>query len=565
MSAPQVYRPPRPPQPIDLRLDANEGAAPSVAASRLDDSALPELIRRYPDDGPLTEALASRLGLDPRQVLVTAGADDAIERVLRAFAAPGREVIVPQPTFGMISRYVEGCGARLVPVPWIEGPWPIDAVLERLGPRTAVIVVVTPNNPTGATASAEALDRLARAAPRAVLLVDLAYVEYAETDLTARALEWPNAVVCRTFSKARGLAGLRVGWAAGPTGVIEALRRVGHPFACSSLSLALARAALEPERAPALAAHVEQVRDERRALTVALGELGCKVLPSEANFLLVRPPQPGGARWLWEGLAGLGIAVRRFADPQLEPWIRITLPGDRAAFARLLEACATVLRPEALLLDLDDTLIDTSRSFRRAIVEAAAHFGVRLDEEEICRAKAAGGANDEWVLAGEMLAARGVHPEPEAITEVCEALYRGRGGGPALADLESPLVDPARLERLARRLPLGLVTGREHRDARGALERWGLAPAFTTLVGADEAPTKPSPAPLRLALERLGARRAWMVGDSPQDIAAARAAGVLPIGVIAPGAPPEGTRSALLAAGAARVIDGVDELERMLP
>ncbi|MDQ7087380.1 MAG: aminotransferase class I/II-fold pyridoxal phosphate-dependent enzyme [Acidobacteriota bacterium] len=152
----------------------------------------------------------------PEQVLVTAGADDAIERVVRAFAGGGRQVIVPQPTFTMIDRYVQRCGAKSVAVPWLEGPWPLDAVLSRIDERTAVIAVVSPNNPTGLTCAPEILARLSKAAPRAVLLVDLAYGEYAATDLSACARKLPNAVVCRTFSKARGLAGLRVSCSGSP-------------------------------------------------------------------------------------------------------------------------------------------------------------------------------------------------------------------------------------------------------------------------------------------------------------------------------------------------------------
>ena len=168
----------------------------------------------------------------------------AIDRLCRAYLAPGRRIVMPQPTFVMLPYYAALAGAEIDAVPWREGPYPLEAVLDAVTEQTAVIVVVSPNNPNGAVATAADLRALAEAAPHAVLLVDLAYAEYADEDLTAAALSHPSAVVVRTISKAWGLAGLRVGYAVGSPELIAILRVAGGPFSVSGLSLAVAERAL---------------------------------------------------------------------------------------------------------------------------------------------------------------------------------------------------------------------------------------------------------------------------------------------------------------------------------
>ncbi len=345
------YRVPRHPAPVDLHLDGNEGAVPPPDLLDALAARGPDAFRRYPDAAPLAARIAARLGLAAEQVMVTAGADEAIERLCRAVLAPGRALVLPVPSFEMIERYA------------------------RIAPETALIAVVSPNNPTGAVASAEDLRALSAAAPQAVLLVDLAYGEFADEDLAPAALALPNAVVTRTFSKAWGLAGLRVGYAAGPAEIVGWMRAAGGPYAVASASLALAEAWLERADGE-VARFVTRVRGERERLTARLARLGARPEPSQANFAFARFRD---ARFVRDALAGLGIAVRHFAGrPGLEDALRITCPGDDAARERLERALDAALAPQALLFDLDGVLADVSRSFREAIVRTAAGYGVTI-------------------------------------------------------------------------------------------------------------------------------------------------------------------------------------------
>lgn len=336
-----AYMPPKHPAPIDLNLAGNEGAHPP--ASLLTALATDDL-RRYPSAAALERELADRLGVGPGQVFVAAGGDEAIDRVCRAFLAPDRAIVLPAPTFVMLPHYSALAGARVIEVPWPGGGYPVDAVLDAIGPETAVVTVVSPNNPTGAVASADVLRRLSAAAPHAVLLVDLAYVEFAdpEHDLTEVALSLPNAIAIRTLSKAWGLAGLRVGYAVGPAHLLEWLRRAGGPYSVAAPSLALAGRALDEGRA-AECDYVARARVERDRLAAAARAVGADALPSQANFVLLRGLN---AIWLRDALAGLGIGVRVFPEvPALDGCARVACPGDGAALERVERALRAALAP----------------------------------------------------------------------------------------------------------------------------------------------------------------------------------------------------------------------------
>src|ERR1041385_6945422 len=191
-----------------LRLNSNEGPRASRALltelAELD----PELLRRYPDAAAVEAALAARVGVSEDRILVTAGADEALDRIYRAYAGPDRPVLLPEPTFDMLERFAALAGAPLVRVPWLTDAFPLEQILVQLDDRVAIVVIVSPNNPTGGVASRDDVRGIAAAAPRSLLLLDQAYVEYADEDTDPVVLDLPNVVVehvsCRARSPQRG-------------------------------------------------------------------------------------------------------------------------------------------------------------------------------------------------------------------------------------------------------------------------------------------------------------------------------------------------------------------------
>mgnify|MGYP000263820379 CR=1 FL=1 len=348
----KAYGVPKPPGAIDLYLDGNEGLAAPLDLAEISSPEFAERARRYPSAAVLETKLAIRFGVSPDRVIVTAGGDDALDRACRSMLTLGLEIIIPTPTFEMFPRYAELAGATAITVPWLDGPYPTEAVLARVTERTRVIVVVTPNNPTGLVANAADIRRVAYAAPHALIVVDLAYVEFADEDPTATVLELPNAIAVRTFSKAFGLAGLRVGYALGSARVIGWLRTAGGPYPVSSLSLALAASRLESS-AEIMRAFVQQVRAERDQLHAQFEMMGrssspgtaqsIKAWKSQGNFVLARLPDAAAAH---AALAARGIAVRAYpGKPDLHDCLRITCPGNVAQFTRLRSAISEIFAP----------------------------------------------------------------------------------------------------------------------------------------------------------------------------------------------------------------------------
>jgi HAD superfamily hydrolase (TIGR01548 family) len=244
--------------------------------------------------------------------------------------------------------------------------------------------------------------------------------------------------------------------------------------------------------------------------------------------------------------------------------LRITLPGDGEGFARLTGALALALAPDALLLDLDGVVANVEGSYRACVLATARDFGVEVSRDDLLRATLDGDANNDWVVTRRLLAAHGVGRPLEEVTARFQAHYLGTGGTPGLRETERLIVPREELQALGRRLPIAIVTGRPRAEAEWFLARAGIADLVRALVALEDGPLKPDPTPVRLAMRRLGASRAWMVGDTPDDVRAARAAGVVALGVTAPGDSREAVEPRLRDAGAALVLDRLSDLERVL-
>lgn len=543
-----------------LDLSLNEGASPPAETLRRLIDHGPQLLAKYPNPAPLEAAYAAFLGARPSQVLATTGGDDAIDRIVRAHAGPGRELVFPSPTFEVIPDCGRRAGATLRPVEHEWGTPPIDSVLDAVTEKTALVAVVSPNNPTGCGFGKADWLRLVRALPEhVVLMADLAYVEFADEDPTPALLGRPNVVLVRTLSKAWGLAGLRVGFAVGEPERIAELRRQGGPFPVSGVAVAVATERLA-RGADDMRAFAAAVRKRRERLANLLRAAGGGPVPSQANFVLARLPD---ARWTALGLEAQGVRVRRFGH--LPEHVRVAAPANDEGLARLERALGCMREPEALLFDMDGVLADVRRSYREAIAATCRSYGVEVGPAQIEAAKAKGGANDDWELTRALVRDAGVVASFADVRDRFEKAYQGTEDEPGLRRSETLLPDRGWLAALAGRFRLGVVTGRPRADARRFLEEHGLARFFSAVVCREDAPLKPDPAPVLLALQQLGAGSAWMFGDTPDDIVAARGAGAVPVGVLPPGAGPK-MEAALRDAGAARIVDAADAAAwRQLP
>jgi HAD superfamily hydrolase (TIGR01548 family) len=263
-------------------------------------------------------------------------------------------------------------------------------------------------------------------------------------------------------------------------------------------------------------------------------------------------------------MAGMGVAIRYLPDPEGDR-VRITCPAGDQSWDMLERAIRTVMTPQALLFDMDGVLADVSRSYRQAIITTASSFGVEISAEDVARAKTAGNANDDWQLTANLMASRGVERPLAEVKERFEAFYQGAPGRPGLRETETLLVPADVLRRLSRRYQLGIATGRPRADAERFLSRFGLSGCFACCVTREDGPLKPDSFAVSDAMRHLGVERAWMFGDTPDDIRSARGAGALPVGVLPPENSATALEPALITAGAAWVLPSMTSLEGILP
>lgn len=307
-----------------MRLDFNEN---TIACSPKVREVLSRIsagdLTRYPERGPVERVVAEHLRVQPEQVLLTNGVDEAIHVLFETFLDAGDELLLPVPTYTMYEVYASATDARVVPVQASDDlQFPFDRLMNAITPRTRIIAIANPNSPSGSTATREQIIQLAQLAPKAVVLVDEAYFHFHGETVIDLIDTLPNVMIARTFSKAYGLAGLRLGVLAGSVELISWIRRVLSPYSVNSLALACLPPALEDTAY--LDWYVGEVLAARSDFGAALDAARVRRWPSHANFILVYigPQQTEFVRLMSAG----GVLVRdRSNDPGCDGCVRITI------------------------------------------------------------------------------------------------------------------------------------------------------------------------------------------------------------------------------------------------
>ena len=321
---------------VGLLLDFNEntvGCSPRVL-ERLRQLEFDELAR-YPERESVEGHVARHLDVDPGELLLTNGVDEGIHLLCETYLEPGDEVLVVVPTFSMYEIYAAATGAHVVTIP--AGPdfrFPTDELLARITSRTRLIAIANPNNPTGVVVARQELLRILQAASETAVLVDEAYFDFYGNTVLDHVPSCPNLFVARTFSKAYGLAGLRIGVLVGPRAQMPMVRRVSSPYNVNAVALACLPEALADSEY--VRQYVAEVRQGRERLQQELVALGLQFWPSEANFVLVNIGNKHDS--FVRAMREHGILVRdRSRDPGCDGCVRISV-GSNAQTERLISA-----------------------------------------------------------------------------------------------------------------------------------------------------------------------------------------------------------------------------------
>lgn len=299
----------------------------------------------YPDGNGfiLKQALASKFGLASSQLTLGNGSNDVLDLIARAYLGPGRDAVYSQYGFAVYPISTQAVGANGIEVPACEYGHDLDAMADAITDTTAVVFVANPNNPTGTWFTKSALDRFLRRVPaRVIVVLDEAYTEYVDEAEFPNGFDYlpayPNLVVTRTFSKAYGLAGLRVGYSVSNPQIADALNRVRQPFNVDSLALVAATAALHDDE------YLEKSRSVNheglRLLEKGFQALGLRYIPSVGNFITVHFEQP--AHSIYQRLLQQGVIVRPVANYGMPHSLRVSV-GTLTENQRFLAALGQVL------------------------------------------------------------------------------------------------------------------------------------------------------------------------------------------------------------------------------
>ena len=554
----QGYEPPLYLDNYLMKLDLNEniiGPSPRVIEALRDISK--EDLQFYPAYGKLISKIAEYNEISPEMILPTNGADEAIKYIFDTFIEFGDTVLTVTPTFSMPQIYAKTSGCNYLEVKY-EEKWvfPIDNFLKSINEKTRLIIITTPNSPTGDTISKDNLVKIINAAPNSIILIDETYSSFAKEKFTDLACQYNNVIITRSMSKDFALAGLRLGYIITNKQNIDYLKRIISPYSVNTLAAKAAIAALDDKE------HIElvkqQVLESKNILIDGLKGLSKAVYPSEGNFLLVDFGDK--ADFIYKRLLNSGIKVKYFQNnPEIPSCFRISIPAPEQT-----QILLNILKDRDLLIfDMDGVLIDTTNSYRIAIKETYKHFSNKdITPKEIQLAKNQGGLNNDWDLTEFLLKNSGFNVPKQDIVDKFQELYYGNDGNGFILN-EDLLTNPEFFRNLAKKYDLAIFTGRPKIEAEFFLKRWNLEDAFSIVITMDDVPDgfhKPDPYGINHILKQITPLNTYYFGDTPDDMISARKAGVNGVGILPPQDKSEGLRNKLLSEGAMVILNNVEDL-----
>jgi len=551
-----------------VRLDMMEnpyGSAPSALKSLR--SITEETVSAYPEYEMLIEALASHFRLPKESILVGNGSDEILQSVFDGFCNEEDKVLIPVPTFPIIPTAAQKCGAKITTINYNDDlSFPKEEFLKNLANNPKIAVIVSPNNPTGTTVDRNFILDTASHFPKTLFLVDEAYAEYSTNkSLIDEAPKRRNIIVVRTFSKAYGLAGLRCGWAVSSPEIIDVLNKLRAPYCVNSAAATAAKAALSDQKW--LSQVVKKIRSERKRLKASLNLLGFRCTESDANFLLLYTGK--NSRFITEALESHRILVKNLTDTHklMEGVLRVTV-GSEKDNRLLIRTLRSILPKSALILDVDGTLVDVCDSYHRVICDTVLNLtGERPSDREIYQLKSGSGYNDDIDIVCELCCRRGKSITYDEAEKVFNSLYEGSPIGTGAVKSEKLLIDVTLLKQLSEKFKLALFTGRTRLHLEFAIKRFGIERYFETILTLDEIPKtkrKPHPYGLFQIMKELGCKQGTYIGDIPDDVQCAKAAGLTAVGVVPPVRKKAIYRKALQEAGADFVLQNINDLRRVL-
>lgn len=535
-----------------LKLDSNEsdfGPSPKVLDTIK--KVTTSDIQYYPFYGELLEKLAKFHGINSKNIILTAGADEAIGAVLGTFLDCGQNVLTVTPSFIMPKIYSKIKGLNYIEIPY-KDKWvfPKDEILKEIK-NADLIHLTTPNSPTGEIIERNVIEEIVKNAGDKAVLIDETYSNYAGITNLDLIESKNNVFITRSFSKDFALAGLRLGYIISDSKNIVELRKYLSPYNVSTLAVKAGLAALDDLE---FFDNVKsEIKKSKEILIAKFEELGAKIYPSKTNFLCVDFGLK--ADFIYKRLLDKKIKVKYFKQAEhLENCMRIGVPTLKNA-KKIVEALKT--RP-TIAFDMDGVIVDASQSYRVAIIKTYKHFCSKdITFEQISEAKKQGGLNNDWDLTDYFLQKQGITIDYDTIVNVFQEYYT------KLADSEAILVTKEFLEKLSQNYNLAIFTGRADHDAYFTLNKHDIAKYFCPIITLNDVSIdhqKPDCRGIEIIKERIITDKIYYLGDTIDDMICAASAEALGIGVLPPQDKSEELKELLKSKNAMVVLRETNEL-----
>jgi len=555
------YNPPTSGRDGYMRLDFNEntvGCSPNVL--RVLKKIKSSYLSVYPEYSKLREALASYCNVNKNEVIPTNATDEAIKTIVETYIEKNKdEIIIPVPTFAMFKFYAQLNEAVIREVRYNDDlSFPTGRVLSSINKNTKLVVIANPNSPTGSSIGKNDIIKIIEKSKEnnAVVMIDEAYYQFYGKTSIPLIKKYDNLIVTQTFSKAFGLAGLRLGYIMSNKDNIKAIQKVLSPYSVNGVAAACAFAALKDQKY--IKNYVKEVKESKKIFYNALDSLKIKYFKSDANFVLLSLGK--NVDYFCKKLKERGILVRdRSSDVLLDGCVRVTL-GTKEQTKKLIDEMTKAVKDvkPILIFDIDGVLVDVSRSYRVAIKQTVEYFTEKeITFEEIQSLKNKGGYNNDWDASEQLIKEKGKNIGKQKIIRTFREYYE------KLRDNEPLLIDKNLLKNLSKKYILAVFTGRDRKETDYVLKANGIKKYFSkTIVMEDVSKRKPNPEGILKIVD--GASDAYYFGDMIDDMQAAKAAGIVPVGVLPPQDKSKNMKELLAKNGAKSVIDDINKINEVL-
>ncbi|MBL4661250.1 MAG: aminotransferase class I/II-fold pyridoxal phosphate-dependent enzyme [Alcanivoracaceae bacterium] len=536
-----------------LKLDFNE-RADSIPQWLNKFSVDVSQLWKYPNRQEVEGLIAKKYNTTAAHVFLSNGGDESIELLFKMCKLNKQSVLLPTPAFSQYTHNLKVWNIDNITIDGLKNLSIDVATIKQNLQANQWLILTRPNNPTGECISDDALIDLIKTAKvqGTNVFLDEAYVEFfLENSPIEYALIFDNVISLRTFSKAYGLAGARLGYLLGSEKLIKQFKQIAMPFNVNNLSLQLVKQALK--NTAEMRGYCTKIANNRNEIYTFLQSRNIETCDGKGNFLLfkVKPKvQPLLASFMQKNDIQIKTQVN-----DLPNWVRITIPEN---IELLKEVLQTVFKPEILGFDMDGVLLDTSQSYDACISKTVEHFSkTTVSTANIIKLREKGGFNNDWDLSQGLILQAGFKVKFDDIVAKFQQYYNGDGNIKGLKQNEISLISKQNINiYFNNSYTTAIITGRPRAEAITGVKQLNIKTDY--IISADDvSEQKPSPPGINRLKSNSNKTRMWFCGDTVDDMHAGQASNCVCIGI------GENAEN-LYAAGADIVLNNINELEELL-